>query len=131
MGAEPQAPRQAIDRALQIAVVERHKAPTGVAKQVMVVLPRGVDQLVANRRIAQLQPSDQPVLLKQIQDAVDAGARHATLAVSQSVLDLQGTEGTPLLGKQVDHQIARAAPTVPSLIEHCPRMLGPLGSDCT
>ena len=115
---EPQATRHSIDGALEVGVVKRHQTPAGVAQKVMMVCTGGVDQLIAGRGVPQLQAPYQAPLLQKLQDAIDARARHATLAGAQTVFDLQRAEGARLACEQVDHRVARSALLVSSLVEH-------------
>jgi len=93
---EPQATRHSIDGALEVGVVKRHQTPAGVAQKVVMVRTCRVDQLIAGRGVAQLQTPHQAPLLQKLQDAIDTRARHATLAGTQMVLDLQRAKGTRL-----------------------------------
>ncbi len=118
MRVEPQATRKSIDRALEVGVVKRHQTPAGVAHKVMVVCTGGVDQLEAGRGVTQLQAPHQAPLLQKLEDAVDARARHTTLAGAQTIFDLERAEGARLACEQVDHRVARSALLVSSLVEH-------------
>lgn len=76
---EVQPTRQAIDRTLEIAVIERHKKAAALAEQVMVMLAGGIDQLVPGGRIPQLQPLDELPFLQQLKNPIDARPRDSAV----------------------------------------------------
>jgi hypothetical protein len=127
---EPQATGEPVNRALQIAVVKGHQTPAGIAQQVMMMRAGWVDQLVTRHVLPQLQSCNQPPILKQIEDSIDARASHTALAYTQPVFDLKGAERAGLLGQQVDDRVSRTTLTMPSLVEHCASVLGPLRCTC-
>jgi hypothetical protein len=60
---ESQAPRETLDRALEVAIVKRDQLPALVAQQVVMVIPRGVDDLVPSDPVTHLEPAHKTVLL--------------------------------------------------------------------
>jgi len=125
---EPQATREPVDGTLQIAVIERHQAPAGIAQEVMMMSAGRVDQLVTGHAGTQIQARDQPPLLQKLQDAVDARARHPTLTGAKPIFDLQRAQCARLVCEEVDDGVARTAFAMSRLIEHSAGVLGPLQS---
>jgi len=125
---EAEATRHAVDRALEIAVVEGHQAPARIAQQMVVVDARGIDQLVAGHRIPQLQPRDQSSVVQEVEDAIDARARHPAVAATQAIFDLEGGQRARLAREQVDDRVSRAPRTMARLVQHGASVLRPLRS---
>jgi hypothetical protein len=119
-----QAPGQAVDRPLQVAIVKGHEPPARVAQEVMVMGAGGIDQLVADGGVAQLQAANQPSLLQKFEDAVDARASHTTtVPATKAVLDLEHAERAGLFGEEVDDRVACPASAMSGLIENRPSVL--------
>lgn len=127
--AKAQAAREAVDGALEVAVVEGNDPPAGVAQEMMVVLASRVDGLVANGGVPELEASDEATGLEQVQDAIDARAAYPlALAGVQVALDLLGGEGAALRGQQVDERVASGPAAMARLLQDGPSMIGPLGA---
>lgn len=126
MHAETEAPREPVQRALEVAVVERHEAPAGVAEQVVMMHAGGINGLIAGYRVAQVQTADQASLLQQVEDPVDARASDTALALAQQVFDLERRQRALLRREKFDDRGARSATPVPRLVEYRPGVLRPL-----
>jgi hypothetical protein len=130
-GAEAESARELIDRALKAGIVERHEPSALVAQQVMVVvLAGGIGGLIASDPIADVDAADEFVGVEELEDPVDAGPPHGSLAApaaTQGVFDLQRAEGAVLAGQEVDELVAGGAAMVSRPLEHGASVRRPVG----
>lgn len=129
IGAELQAARETFDRPFQITIVERHHTPTGVTQQVMMMLAPRIDQLIARRAITELQPRDQSMLAKQLEDSIDARARNPLVALTQPILYLERTQRARLTGEELDHRVARPRLAMPRPVKHPASVISPFAAN--
>ena len=106
--ADAEALREAMDRALESRIVERHETPALLADQVMVVLTARLRALEPRLPVPHLHSLHQTVLDQQVEHPVDAGATDRLRLGPQRVFYLHRAERAGFLRKQLDHSLARA-----------------------
>ena len=103
----------AADRPLQAGILEGHHAPAVAADRVMVMVPAGLDPLVAGGAAGHLEPLHEAELLELLERPVDAGPAGVVLAAAQLVVELQRGDRAIVAGERLDHRGAGAAAPQP------------------
>lgn len=108
---ERDAGRHAVDRPLELLVLEGEDVAAGVADEVVMVVLVGARQvrLVARDALADLDARQELEALELVEDAVDARAADPAFAARKRLLDLLGRERARLLGEQVDDRLPGSA----------------------
>ena len=121
---------EALNRALQTAIVERDQPPAALTHEVMMMLARRIDRLVVRDALAQVESLHQTVLVQQIQDAIDARPTHRTTPrLTQALLDVQRRQRARLLREQLENRPARTAPPMAGIQQHPLGVLRPTRSN--
>ena len=92
----------------------------------VVVFVVGAHALVANHRLAGLHALHEPQSLELVEDAIDARAAHASLGLTQRVLDLHCGERARLGVEQLEHRTPRTAALVTGLGQRRLGLLDPV-----
>ena len=123
---EGDASGDAVDGPLELGVLERDHVAAVVADEVMMVMVRvGMQRLVADDALAEIESRNDLDPLELIEDPVDARARRAALASAKGLLDLERRQRTALMREQIDDRSPRATAPVAGLGQAPFGVLGP------
>lgn len=125
--AHPEPGTEALDRVLEVGIVEGRKVAAHLAHHVVVVVASGIGGLVAGLGAANLEPLDQSVLHQHVQSAIDARPPDRAALGAQGSLDVVRAEGARLACEQVDDLGAGAAAPVAGLFKHPLGVCAPAG----
>ena len=103
-----------VDGSLELAVVEGFDRATGVADEVVVVLPVGVGGLVAGDAIAGVDAGDQREPVQKLEGAVDAGDADRSAVGRDPRVDLLSAGAAGLAGERCEHGVAGGAGASPA-----------------
>ena len=118
----------ALDRALKRGVRERHDRAAAVADEMVVVLARLGDALVADHGLSRLDALDETEALELVEHAIDAGAADGAPLAAEQLLDFERAERAALAAKQLEQRPASAAAPAAGPRERPLRVVGPRGS---
>ncbi len=110
-----------LDRPLKRAIGEGGKQAALLADQ-MVVVPLGVDPLIASRVAADLNPVHEVKPLELVESAIDARPPDRV----EPPIDLKRSHRAGLDSKQIDHLSPRRAAAISGLVEALHRCLSPI-----
>ncbi len=109
LNARPEPLRDTVDGSFEAWIIEGDQASALAADQMVVVLPAGDDPLKARQSRPHGHALDKSVLDEQIEHAIDARPADSPPIGAEGVLDLDGAQGTGLLGQQPDDPLPRTA----------------------
>ena len=103
---------QPLDRALELAVLERGHLAAGLADEMVVMVAARVDRLIARHALGHVHAPREVQAVEQIERAVDG--RHADVAAAlvQAVGDLLCRDAAAQVGQALDDRRARSAQSV-------------------
>ena len=120
-------PREPLDGALEVGVLERGDLAAGVADDVVVMLAVRVDRLVARDALGGVDAPRQAQLVEQLERPVDARDADVLAAVVQAVRDLLRGDAAAEVGERLDDGRPRPAQAVALALELALSVLSPVG----
>lgn len=111
---------------LERLICEGHQLAAAVANEMVVMTRTMTQRLETNYPLPDLDPHHELGSFELLEDAVDAGARHAPILVLERRLQLNRRQRAVLAREQPDQAVARAATTVARRGQSSAGALGPV-----